>query len=52
MRRVFRSGESEYIINGSTCRLKDIVDLFRDTGLGKGRLFHRRAGPHGRDFIQ
>ncbi len=34
-RRVFRSGDSEYILNGSSCRLKDIVDLFRDTGLGK-----------------
>ncbi|HRX09440.1 MAG TPA: chromosome segregation protein SMC, partial [Candidatus Limiplasma sp.] len=34
-RRVFRNGESEYILNGSGCRLKDIVDLFRDTGLGK-----------------
>ena len=34
-RRVFRNGESDYILNGSGCRLKDIVDLFRDTGLGK-----------------
>ena len=34
-RRVFRSGESEYIRNGVACRLKDIVDLFRDTGLGR-----------------
>ena len=34
-RRVFRSGESEYYINKQTCRLKDVVDLFRDTGVGK-----------------
>ncbi len=34
-RRVFRSGESEYYINRQGCRLKDIVDLFRDTGVGK-----------------
>ena len=34
-RRVFRSGDSEYYLNGSACRLKDIVDLFRDTGIGK-----------------
>lgn len=34
-RRVFRSGESEYYINQSACRLKDIVDLFRDTGAGR-----------------
>lgn len=34
-RRVYRSGESEYFINRTPCRLKDIVDLFRDTGIGK-----------------
>lgn len=34
-RRVYRSGESEYIINGSSCRLKDIQELFMDTGIGK-----------------
>ncbi|MFZ7132070.1 MAG: chromosome segregation protein SMC [Eubacteriales bacterium] len=34
-RRLFRSGDSEYYINKSQCRLKDIHDLFSDTGLGK-----------------
>ena len=34
-RRVFRSGESEYLINGNNCRLKDINELFYDTGIGK-----------------
>ncbi|MEI3167277.1 MAG: hypothetical protein V8S58_04485 [Lachnospiraceae bacterium] len=34
-RRLYRSGESEYKINGSTCRLKDISELFYDTGIGK-----------------
>ena len=34
-RRVYRSGESEYILNGSNCRLRDIQELFYDTGIGK-----------------
>ena len=33
-RRVYRSGEGEYLINGQACRLKDIRDLFRGTGVG------------------
>lgn len=35
-RRLFRSGESEYFINKAQCRLKDIRDLFLDTGIGTG----------------
>ncbi|MBR0026681.1 MAG: chromosome segregation protein SMC, partial [Clostridia bacterium] len=35
MRRVYRSGESEYFINRTLCRLRDIHELFRDTGIGK-----------------
>ncbi len=34
-RRVYRSGESEYLINGATCRLRDVQELFMDTGIGK-----------------
>lgn len=34
-RRVYRSGESEYLVNGSICRLRDVQDLFLDTGIGK-----------------
>ena len=34
-RRLYRSGESEYLINGSACRLKDIHEMFYDTGIGK-----------------
>ena len=35
-RRIFRSGESEYMINRTRCRLKDIHNLFVDTGMGAG----------------
>ena len=34
-RRVFKSGESDYYLNQSQCRLKDVQDLFLDTGVGK-----------------
>ena len=33
-RRMYRSGESEYLINGNNCRLRDIKELFMDTGIG------------------
>ena len=34
-RRLYRSGESEYYINGAQCRLKDVFELFMDTGVGR-----------------
>ncbi len=34
-RRVYRNGESNFLINGSECRLKDVQELFMDTGVGK-----------------
>ncbi len=37
-RRIYRSGEGEYLINKKTCRLKDVVELFRGTGLGRDAL--------------
>ena len=33
-RRVYRSGEGEYLVNGQACRLRDVKDLFRGTGVG------------------
>ena len=35
-RRIYRSGEGEYLLNKTPCRLKDITDLFLDTGVGRG----------------
>lgn len=37
-RRLYRSGDSDYAINKKNCRLKDIIDLMADTGLGKGSM--------------
>ena len=34
-RRVYRNGDSDYFLNKATCRLKDILELFRDTGIGR-----------------
>ena len=34
-RRLYRTGENEYFLNGTKCRLKDITELFLDTGVGK-----------------
>ncbi len=34
-RRLYRSGESEYLLNGTACRLKDVYEMFYDTGIGK-----------------
>ncbi|MBR1585095.1 MAG: chromosome segregation protein SMC [Clostridia bacterium] len=34
-RRVYRNGDSEYYLNKTTCRLRDILELFRDTGIGR-----------------
>ena len=39
-RRLYRSGESGYYINKTPCRLKDVLELFMDTGIGKDRLFY------------
>ncbi|MEK6589060.1 MAG: AAA family ATPase, partial [Nitrospinota bacterium] len=59
-RRLFRSGESEYYINKTQCRLKDVVDIFLDTGIstrGFSIIEHEQVGriinskPEDRRFI-
>jgi chromosome segregation protein len=59
-RRLFRSGESEFLINRVPCRLRDITDLFLDTGIGvngysiveQGRVEHLiNANPQDRRFL-
>ncbi|NWF93335.1 MAG: chromosome segregation protein SMC [Syntrophaceae bacterium] len=59
-RRLYRSGESEYLINNVPCRLRDITDLLLDTGIGvngyaiveQGRVEHLiRANPQDRRFL-
>ena len=39
-RRIYRSGETGYFINKVPCRLKDVLELFMDTGIGKDRIFN------------
>ncbi len=39
-RKLYRSGESQYFINKVQCRLKDVIELFMDTGIGKDRLLN------------
>ena len=43
-RRLYRSGESEYLIDGAVCRLRDVHDLLMDTGTRRQGLRHHRAG--------
>ena len=51
-RRYYRSGESEYYINKQSVRLKDVNELFMDTGMGRGGLFHHWSGEDRRDPVR
>lgn len=42
-RRIYRSGETGYFINKTPCRLKDILELLMDTGIGRDRIFNNRS---------
>ena len=48
-RRLYRSGQSEYLINGRVARLRDVQELFMGMGLGPGQLRDHRAGAHWAD---
>ena len=48
-RTLYRSGESNYMLNKNTCRLRDIQELFMDTGPRQGRLQRHRSGQDRRD---
>jgi chromosome segregation protein len=50
-RRLYLSGESEYLLNGKTCRLRDIQDLFAGTGLSGSALRPDRTGTHRTDSV-
>ena len=50
-RRYYRSGESEYFINRNPARLRDINELFMDTGLGRDGYFYYWPGQNCGDFI-
>ena len=39
-RRLYRNGETGYYINKAPCRLKDVLELFMDTGIGRDRIFN------------
>ena len=45
-RRIYRTGESEFLINKRSCRLKDIHLLLADTGLGRDSMAIHRSEPH------
>lgn len=47
-RRLYRNGENEYFLNGEKCRLKDITELFLDTGVGKSSFNIISQGEIGR----
>ncbi len=51
-RRIYRSGESGFFINKTPCRLKDIQELFMDTGIGRDELFNNKPRKNRRNIKQ